>query len=87
MSDEAPKYRFYVQGTGLDGEEAFFLDWLASSPQEALELTLKMIPEAWSGGIEVLDEDSLDTCEMPLIDYWKEPKVLESKEENWKVTN
>ena len=75
MAEESLQHRFYVRGTGLDGEEQFFLDWLAESPEEALRMSLNVIPKTWTGGIEVLDEESLDTCEMPLIDYWKEPSI------------
>jgi hypothetical protein len=75
MAEVSLQYRFYVRGTSLDGEEQFFLDWLAESPEEALQFSLSVIPKSWTGGIEVLDEESLDTCEMPLIDYWKEPSI------------
>jgi hypothetical protein len=64
---------FYVKGTNMNGEDAFVLDWIAESPEEALNKSLEIIPRDWSGGIEVLDEETCDELSMPLIDYWKEP--------------
>jgi len=72
MVSESEQFHFLVFGSDVNGVENFYLDWYASTPQEALELTLRIIPSSWSGGIEVLDEETLETCDMPLVDYWKD---------------
>lgn len=80
METSADLSHFYVKGTDINGEEAFYLDWMAESPQDALRKSLEVIPRDWSGGIEVLDEETLEPSSMPLLDYWKEGQSLEMKQ-------
>ena len=82
MTDEthdSSHFHFIVRGTDSTGKEAFVLDWVAESPEEALKKSLEIIPKDWSGGIEVLDEETSDEMSMPLIDYWKEPDSSHSR--------
>ena len=44
----------------------------ANNPENALQETIKTLPEGWVGGIEIDDEESFKPDEMPLLDYWKD---------------
>ena len=63
---------FHVAARGSKGHADFYWSWQAASPQGALERSIAELPSGWVGGIEVTDDETNSSNEMPLIDYWKE---------------
>jgi len=72
MENDGDKSNFFAKGTSENGKDDFIFSLSTDTPESALELTLNKISGDWSGGIEILADDSSEIHPMPLIDYWKD---------------
>ena len=62
---------FHVQCTYEEHNEMIYCLIEKPTPEAALNQVLNLLPANWEGGIEVLDDETLDASCLPLIDYWK----------------
>lgn len=67
-------YTFYVTGTNAYTSNQTDKSIESTSPENALNEFLNLLPNNWIGGIEVNDDETLNPDAMPLIDFWLEGK-------------
>ncbi len=74
---DCPKVKhFHVACTDVTEEKDFNFIFEVSDPNSALSEAIQDLPDDWEGSIEVNEHSTHFESSMPLLDFWRTPKML-----------